>query len=334
MIKIAVWSQKGGVGKSTVTANLGLALRNQGRKVGLLDVDLSGSSLHKALGLRNPPRLDTCTSRRKLIPPEVMGMRLFSVCAHFGEENAVMWKGETGVVEIPEEIKATIDAWLLRNPDVRLRIEQLLAENIELRTSFKLVQELDALERPTWYLKQVYVSNRSEIIRQMLSEQVEWPEDLDVLLADMPPSTASEVFAFFENMGDLTGVVIVTQPSDISALGMTRTLDFLREKQIPIIGMVSMMDGYLCPECGKVTHQLLSPKLSIEKLARENRVPFLVAIPQSPDPGCLGKYFETLARQVMGCKPVRLQKETILQRLQGKAGELGVKAAARLIKDE
>jgi Mrp family chromosome partitioning ATPase len=44
MTKVAVWSQKGGVGKSAVTALLGLSLRDMGKKLGLLDVDLSGSS--------------------------------------------------------------------------------------------------------------------------------------------------------------------------------------------------------------------------------------------------------------------------------------------------
>ena len=61
MIKVAVWSQKGGVGKSTVTALLGLSLRDMGKKLGLLDVDLSGSSLYKALGLQSPPRFRTST---------------------------------------------------------------------------------------------------------------------------------------------------------------------------------------------------------------------------------------------------------------------------------
>ena len=39
---------------------------------------------------------------------KVMGMRLFSICAHFGEENAVMWKGESGIVEIPNVAMDTI----------------------------------------------------------------------------------------------------------------------------------------------------------------------------------------------------------------------------------
>jgi Mrp family chromosome partitioning ATPase len=105
--------------------------------------------------------------------------------------------------------------------------------------------------------------------KHRLSTQVEWPENTEILLADMPPSTASEVFPFFDNIMSLLGVIIISQPSDISALGMTRTIDFLRHKGIPIIGLVSMMDGYLCPSCGLVTHQLLSPKLAMEKVAKD-----------------------------------------------------------------
>jgi hypothetical protein len=107
------------------------------------------------------------------------------------------------------------------------------------------------------------------------------------MLADMPPSTASEVFPFFDNMESLLGCIIVTQPSEISALGMTRTIDFLRHKEIPIMGLVTMMDGYLCPHCGRVSHQLLSPKLAMEKVAKDCGVPFLISIPQTPDVGLL-----------------------------------------------
>jgi hypothetical protein len=157
----------------------------------------------------------------------------------------------------------------------------------DVRTCFNIVRETDVLERPVWLLKQSYVSNRAEVIRQMLSTQVQWPENTEILLADMPPSTASEVFSFFDNMESLLGCIIVTQPSEISALGMTRTIDFLRHKEIPIMGLVTMMDGYLCPSCGLVSHQLLSPKLAMEKVAKDCGVPFLISIPQTPDVGLL-----------------------------------------------
>jgi len=151
------------------------------------------------------------------------------------------------------------------------------------------------------------------------------------VLADMPPSTASEVFSFFDNMESLLGCIIVTQPSEISALGMTRTIDFLRHKEIPIMGLVTMMDGYLCPDCGKVTHQLLSPKLAMEKVARDCDAPFLISIPQTPAVGLLKPYFDRLAKMVLKCRPITLRKQTLLRRVQGKAGELGVRTAAKFM---
>ena len=96
---------------------------------------------------------------------------------------------------------------------------------------------------------------------------------------------------------------------------MTRTIDFLRHKGIPIIGLVSMMDGYLCPSCGLVTHQLLSPKLAMEKVVK--------------DCGVLKPYFDRLAKMVLKGHTIILKKQTLRQQLQQKAGELGVKAAAK-----
>jgi Mrp family chromosome partitioning ATPase len=55
---------------------------------------------------------------------------------------------------------------------------------------------------------------------------------------------------------------------DFALGGMNRTIDFLRHKEIRIMGLVTMMDGYLCPSCGLVTHQLLFPKLAMEKVPK------------------------------------------------------------------
>jgi Mrp family chromosome partitioning ATPase len=147
----------------------------------------------------------------------------------------------------------------------------------------------------------------------------------------MPPSTASEVSSFFDNINRLLGTIIISQPSDISALGMTRTIDFLRHKGIPIMGLVTMMDGYLCPSCGLVTHQLLSPKLAMEKVARDCGIPFLISIPQTPDVRLLKPYFDRLAKRVLKGQTITLKEQTLLRRVQGKAGELGVGTAAKFM---
>ena len=115
----------------------------------------------------------------------------------------------------------------------------------------------------TWSLrKQTYVSNRAKVIRQMLSPQVEWPENTEILLADMPPSTASEVFSFFDNMSGLLGCLIVTQPSEISALGMRHTVYLLKLLEGPIAEtMRRAYSPFIAPGghrlCWPICHHLL-----------------------------------------------------------------------------
>jgi hypothetical protein len=62
---------------------------------------------------------------------------------------------------------------------------------------------------------------------------------------------------------------------------------------------VTMMDGYLCFSCGLVTHQLPSPKLALEKAAKDCGIPFLISIPQTPAVGPLKPYFDRLAKMVL-----------------------------------
>ena len=77
-----------------------------------------------------------------------------------------------------------------------------------------------------------------------------------------------------------------------------------------------------------MTHQLLSPKLAMKKVAKDCGVPLLISIPQTPDVGLLKPYFDRLAKMVLKGQPITLKKQTLLRRVQGKAGELGVRTAA------
>jgi|GEM_PF-539691 len=87
---LAVASGKGGVGKSTVSVNLAVALHNQGYKVGLLDADIYGPSLPMMLGIREDP---TVNERNKIIPPEAHGLKVMSFGFFAPEESAVIWRG-------------------------------------------------------------------------------------------------------------------------------------------------------------------------------------------------------------------------------------------------
>ena len=88
---IAVASGKGGVGKSTVTANLALALAKTGAKVGLLDCDIYGPSMPIMFGVQG--KQPQVTPEQKILPLDVQGIRLMSIGFLTGENTPIIWRG-------------------------------------------------------------------------------------------------------------------------------------------------------------------------------------------------------------------------------------------------
>src|SRR5437763_4761305 len=89
--KIAVASGKGGVGKSTVSTNLSLALRKLGYKVGLLDADIYGPSQQMMLGIHGRPQIDE--SDEKIMPMENHGVKTMSLGLITDVDTPVIWRG-------------------------------------------------------------------------------------------------------------------------------------------------------------------------------------------------------------------------------------------------
>ena len=87
---VAVASGKGGVGKSTTTVNLALALRARGLRVGILDADVHGPSLPTLLGLHGRPRVG---ADRRLVPLEAHGLKAMSMGLLVDAETAMVWRG-------------------------------------------------------------------------------------------------------------------------------------------------------------------------------------------------------------------------------------------------
>lgn len=87
---VAVASGKGGVGKSTVSVNLAVALYNQGYKVGILDADIYGPSLPMMLGVTSDPKVN---DKNKIVPPEAFGLKVMSFGFFAPAESAVIWRG-------------------------------------------------------------------------------------------------------------------------------------------------------------------------------------------------------------------------------------------------
>jgi ATP-binding protein involved in chromosome partitioning len=91
---IAVVSGKGGVGKSTVAANLALALSHEGAKVGLMDADIYGPSVPIMFGVRGErPLMMSVEGKDKIIPIEKFGIKLISMGLLVDEKSAVVWRG-------------------------------------------------------------------------------------------------------------------------------------------------------------------------------------------------------------------------------------------------
>ena len=92
---IAVSSGKGGVGKSTVAANLAMSLKNAGYKVGLLDADIFGPSIPKMFGIEDAKPMATQNEEGKYIiePLEHYGIKILSIGFFVAPEDAIIWRG-------------------------------------------------------------------------------------------------------------------------------------------------------------------------------------------------------------------------------------------------
>ena len=126
---IAVASGKGGVGKSTTTVNLALALRAQGLKVGLLDADIYGPSIPRMLGITGEP---TSSDGVKLDPMEGHGIKCMSMGFLVEEETPIIWRGpmtQTALMQMMRDINwGDLDVMVIDMPpgtgDVQLTIAQ------------------------------------------------------------------------------------------------------------------------------------------------------------------------------------------------------------------
>jgi ATP-binding protein involved in chromosome partitioning len=88
---ICIASGKGGVGKSTLTANLAAAFAAEGKRAGALDADVWGYSIPRMLGLG--PQKPKVSAERKILPLEAHGVKVMSIGFFLEEDSAVVWRG-------------------------------------------------------------------------------------------------------------------------------------------------------------------------------------------------------------------------------------------------
>lgn len=211
--KIMVMSGKGGVGKSSIAANIAVGLSLKGRQVGLMDIDIHGPSIPRIIGLEGSPLKQ---SEEGLMPVE--------------------YSNNLKVMSLGFLIRDRKDAVIWRAP------------------------------------------LKHSLIRQFLTD-VRWGE-LDYLIVDCPPGTGDELISIAQLLEGADGAVIVTTPQDVAINDVRKSISFCCHVQLPVIGVIENMSGFICPHCGVATDIFKTG--GGEKMASEMGVPFLGRIPIDP----------------------------------------------------
>lgn len=256
---LVIMSGKGGVGKSTVAANLALAFSARGNRVGLLDCDIHGPSIPKLLGI----------------------------------EKAVPEASQEGItpIVVPPTVKVMSMAFLLPSTD-----------------------------SPVIWRGPV----KMKVVKDFLG-QVKWG-DLDYLIIDLPPGTGDEPLSIGQLIPRCDGVIVVTTPQDVALLSVRKSITFARTLNMPLVGIIENMSGFVCPHC--------SQKVDIfgsgggEKAAQELKIPFLGKIPLDAkivESGEKGKPFVLFQEENSSkafCEIVKNIEELVEVRVKGDAEEV------------
>ena len=215
---IAIGSGKGGVGKSTLTANLAVALARMGKRVGLIDADIYGPSQPTLLNAHDKPRAE----KEKLFPVTTPdGVRLLSVGQLVPAGQALAWRG----------------------PMASGALNQLI--------------------------------------------EADWG-DTELILVDLPPGTGDVQLSLVAKAKP-DGAVIISTPQDLALIDAARAIDLFGKTNVPVIGIVENMAGYVCPHCGEESDpfgsggaEASAAKLGIEFLGR---LPLSVSLREASDAG-------------------------------------------------
>jgi ATP-binding protein involved in chromosome partitioning len=170
---LLVASGKGGVGKSSITANLAIALAQRGRSVAVVDADVWGFSIPRMLGVDRPP----VVIDQMLVPPEVHGVRCISMGFFAEEDQAVIWRGpmlhkaleqfltdvywndpEYLLVDLPPgtgDISISLAQFLPRGEMIIVTTPQPAAQKVAQRAAFMAekvnLQVLGVIENMSWF---------------------------------------------------------------------------------------------------------------------------------------------------------------------------------------
>ena len=273
------------MGKSSITTQLALSLSLAGHCVGILDVDLTGPSIPRLLGLETAKVtqapggwLPVLVHPSHVLPP-VLGI------GSDADKNEA-----TGLVNV-----GLLEQNLIVNPDG--------VTNTASDVSKKPIGSLHIMSLgfllPSRSSAVVWRGpKKTAMVRQFLTD-VLWPPNLDYLLIDTPPGTSDEHISLAEtllqvspfippdNQGNgngkakpqphLAGAVIVTTPQAVATSDVRKELNFCSTVGIDILGVIENMSGYVCECCGVSTD--LFGKGGGQIMSQDFGVRFLGSVP-------------------------------------------------------
>lgn len=116
-------------------------------------------------------------------------------------------------------------------------------------------------------------------LQQFLGD-VNWGR-LDYLIFDLPPGTGDEPLSIAQLIPDPDGAIIVTTPQEVALQTIRRAVNFAKKVDLPALGLIENMSGFVCPNCGAEVDIFRSG--GGVDLAEELDLPLLGKIPLDPD---------------------------------------------------
>jgi Mrp family chromosome partitioning ATPase len=259
---VLILSGKGGVGKSSVTTQIALALSLQGKSVGVLDIDLTGPNIPRFFGIESKKVTQAADG---LIPVVVHdGRSAGSHSSQNGGPDVVGSVSGQGAEDTLEEGR-------------RKRGNITFGSLSCMSLGFILSSRSSAV---IWR-----GPKKTAMVRQFLTSTL-WPADLDYLLIDTPPGTSDEHISLMETLhketlpGQLAGAVVVTTPQAISVSDVKKELNFCEKTNLKVLGVVENLSGFVCPHCRECTNVFSSG--GGKAMAQEFGKPFLGSVPIDP----------------------------------------------------
>ncbi|GAA6056902.1 hypothetical protein JCM3770_001317 [Rhodotorula araucariae] len=269
---VLVLSGKGGVGKSSVSVQLALSLlaSDPSLRIGLLDVDLTGPSLPRMLGMEGR---DVHASDDGWVPVYLDARAALDVSSASLRIELAGPNDEVDPRPLPQSTATSASA-----PPASTAPSTTSATDSHHSSAAAASASIASRDTATGGLLAcmsigfLLSSSRESVvwrgpkknamIKQFLAE-VRWGE-LDYLIVDTPPGTSDEHISLLESLRPILAppvpspplptlsALLVSTPQALALLDVSKELSFVRRTQLPLLGLVENMSGYVCPHCGDV----------------------------------------------------------------------------------